>query len=50
VIKSKQGILNLKSPPRAVTERDDRLLIMLMENLEKQNKEISGDDDADEED
>jgi len=51
VIKSKGGDITVKQPPRAVSERDDRLLSMLMETLEKQNQEVSGDDvDADAED
>jgi len=45
VIKAKGGDMNLKTAPRAVTERDDRALNMLMETLEKQNLEISGDED-----
>eukprot|EP01006_Ploeotia_vitrea_P044024 TRINITY_DN66796_c9_g1_i1.p1 TRINITY_DN66796_c9_g1~~TRINITY_DN66796_c9_g1_i1.p1 ORF type:complete len:356 (+),score=216.14 TRINITY_DN66796_c9_g1_i1:98-1069(+) len=47
VLKSKGGELNIKNPPRAVTDRDDRLLSMLMETLEKQNQQVSGDDDHD---
>jgi len=51
VIKAKGGDITVKQPPRAVSERDDRLLSMLMETLEKQNQEVSGDDvDADAED
>jgi len=45
VIKSKGGDINIKTPARAVTERDDRALNILMETLEKQNLEISGDED-----
>jgi len=44
-IKERGGDLNIKNPPRAVTERDDRVLAALMETLEKQNMEVSGDDD-----
>lgn len=44
VITSKGGNLNMKTPPRAVSERDDRLLNMLMETLEKQNQEVDGDE------
>lgn len=45
IIKSKDGgQVNLKSPPRAVSERDDRLLATLMETLEKQNQEVAGDE------
>jgi len=46
-IKSKGGELNIKTPPRAVSERDDRLLGILMETLEKQNQEVSGDEPED---
>jgi translation initiation factor 2 subunit 1 len=45
VIKSKGGDINIKTAARAVTERDDRALNILMETLEKQNLEISGDED-----
>jgi len=45
VIKERGGDIAIKTPPRAVTERDDRLLAALMETAEKQNTEISGDDD-----
>lgn len=38
------GEVNIKNEPRAVSDRDDRLLNMLMETLEKQNQEVSGDD------
>jgi len=44
VIKSKTGQLVVKSAPRVVSERDDKLLAGLMEALEKQNMEVSGDD------
>ncbi len=45
-IKAKGGDLNIKSEPRAVSERDDRLLNALMETLEKQNAEVAGDDEG----
>lgn len=48
IVKSRGGDVNVKTAPRAVSERDDRLLGLLMETLEKQNQEISGDDDAEE--
>jgi len=44
VIKTKSGEINVKAAPRAVSERDDRLLQTMMENLEKQNQEVAGDD------
>jgi translation initiation factor 2 subunit 1 len=43
-IKAKGGDVNIKTAARAVNERDDKLLHALMENLEKQNQEVSGDD------
>jgi translation initiation factor 2 subunit 1 len=49
-IKAKGGDLSVKNPPRAVSERDDKLLSALMETLEKQNLEVGGDDDADPDD
>jgi len=48
-IKAKGGDLNVKTEPRAVSERDDRILSALMETLEKQNQEVAGDDDDNEE-
>jgi translation initiation factor 2 subunit 1 len=48
MVKAKGGEVNIKTAPRAVSERDDRLLGLLMETLEKQNQEISGDDAEDE--
>jgi len=44
MVKAKKGDVNIKTAPRAVSERDDRLLGLLMESLEKQNQEIAGDD------
>jgi len=38
------GDVNIKTAPRAVSERDDRLLGLLMETLEKQNQEVAGDE------
>jgi translation initiation factor 2 subunit 1 len=48
-IKKRGGDVNIKTAARAVNERDDNLLKTLMETLEKQNQEVSG-DDAEEED
>jgi len=42
------GDLNIKTAPRAVSERDDKMLASLMESLEKQNQEVAGDDPEDE--
>jgi len=44
IIKEKGGNLGIKAAPRAVSERDDKDLAQMMESLEKQNQEISGDD------
>jgi len=43
-IKEKGGDINIKMAARAVTERDDRALNILMETLENQNREVSGDE------
>jgi len=48
-IKPKGGDLNVKTEPRAVSERDDKILSALMDTLEKQNQEVAGDDDDEEE-
>lgn len=48
MIVAEEGEVNIKQPPRAVSERDDRLLATLMETLEKQNQEVAGDDAEDE--
>lgn len=45
-----KGELKVKAAPRAVDERDDRLLSNLMSTLEAQNQEIGGDDDEEEQD
>jgi translation initiation factor 2 subunit 1 len=42
------GDINIKAAPRAVSERDDKMLASLMESLEKQNQQVAGDDDDDE--
>lgn len=44
VITSKGGTINIKTAPRAVDERDDKLLSTLMQTLEKQNQEVAGDE------
>jgi len=50
VIKGKGGDLSVKNQPRAVSERDDKLLHALMVTLEQQNQEVGGDDDPDPDD
>lgn len=42
------GDINIKAAPRAVSERDDKMLASLMESLEKQNQQVAGDDPEDE--
>merc|ERR1712087_277044 len=49
-IRAAKGDLQVKAAPRAVDERDDKLLSNLMSTLEQQNQEIGGDDDAEEQD
>jgi len=44
-VKARGGDLNIKTEPRAVSERDDRLLAALMETLDKQNQEVGGDEE-----
>jgi len=44
VITKKGGQMAVKVAPRAVSDRDDHLLNLLMEKMEKQNREIAGDD------
>ena len=47
-IQKNKGDLQVKAQPRAVDERDDKLLANLMTTLENQNMEIDGDDDEEE--
>merc|ERR1719353_537243 len=49
-IRKCKGDLQVKAQPRAVDERDDKLLANLMTTLEAQNKEVEGDDDEEEDD
>merc|ERR1712070_1307921 len=49
-IKAAKGELQVKAAPRAVDERDDKLLNSLLSTLEQQNQEIDGDADEDEQD
>jgi len=49
VIVTAGGSLNIKNEPRAVTDRDDHMLQLMMEELEEQGREVDGDslsDDA----
>ena len=48
-IRAKKGDLQVKAQPRAVDERDDKLLASLMTTLEAQNEEVDGDADQEEE-
>ena len=45
-----KGKLVVKEEPRAVSERDDRLLAEKMENLAKAQQEVDGDDSDGEQD
>jgi translation initiation factor 2 subunit 1 len=47
-IQKHHGDINIKAAPRAVSERDDKMLASLMESLEKQNQQVAGDDPEDE--
>ena len=49
-IREAKGDLQVKAEPRAVDDRDDKLLSNLLTTLEQQNQEIDGDADADEAD
>jgi translation initiation factor 2 subunit 1 len=46
-ITAQEGAFLMKTAPRAVTERDDRMLTTLMDQLEAQNRETDGDDAED---
>ena len=48
-IRTRKGDLQVKAAPRAVDERDDKLLANLMTTLEAQNEEVDGDADQEEE-
>ncbi|GAV88084.1 S1 domain-containing protein/EIF_2_alpha domain-containing protein [Cephalotus follicularis] len=48
-IEQHKGKLAVKEPPRAVSERDDKLLAEAMAKLGNDNEEISGDEDSEEE-
>jgi len=48
VIKAKGGNINIKMAPRVVSERDDKILQSMMEELDRQNQEVAGDDPIDE--
>lgn len=49
-IRASKGELQVKVAPRAVDERDDKLLSNLMSTLEQQNQEVDGDVDEEEQD
>jgi translation initiation factor 2 subunit 1 len=50
ILEEKGGKLTVKLEPQAVGEREDKQLNSLMEQLEKQSLEVSGDDDESDED
>lgn len=47
-LKKHKGILNVKVAPRCVSERDDKQLKTLMEEMDKENREVEGDSDDEE--
>ncbi|KAJ9153443.1 hypothetical protein P3X46_026881 [Hevea brasiliensis] len=49
-IEQHKGKLVVKEPPRAVSERDDKLLAKHMAKLRNDNEEVSGDEDSEEDD
>jgi len=49
-IRKNKGDLQVKVQPRAVDERDDKLLGDLMTKLEAQNEEVDGDSDQEDND
>jgi len=48
-IEKHKGKLTVKEPPRAVSERDDRLLAETMQKLGDSNQDVDGDADSEEE-
>ncbi|KAL3524007.1 hypothetical protein ACH5RR_016841 [Cinchona calisaya] len=48
-IERQKGILTVKEAPRAVSEREDKLLAEHMAKLGRENDEVSGDEDSEEE-
>ncbi|XP_047953476.1 eukaryotic translation initiation factor 2 subunit alpha homolog, partial [Salvia hispanica] len=48
-IERQKGKLTVKEPPRAVSEREDKLLAEHMAKLGQQNEDVSGDEDSEEE-
>lgn len=48
-IERHKGKLAVKEAPRAVSEREDKLLAEQMAKLGRENEEISGDEDSEEE-
>ena len=49
-IRTHKGELQVKAQPRAVDEKDDKLLANLMTTLENQNLEVDGDEDEEDAD
>ncbi|KAG6393564.1 hypothetical protein SASPL_147808 [Salvia splendens] len=48
-IECQKGKLTVKEPPRAVSEREDKLLAEHMAKLGQQNEDVSGDEDSEDE-
>jgi len=43
------GVINIKMRPKAVSDQDEMELAKLMEQAEKENKEVSGDEEDEDE-
>eukprot|EP00037_Helgoeca_nana_P012512 m.113827 g.113827 ORF g.113827 m.113827 type:complete len:332 (+) comp21488_c0_seq4:274-1269(+) len=50
VISEKKGSMQIKFEPRAVTETDEKELTAMMEKYERENQEVGGDDDPQDDD
>jgi len=48
-IEKYKGKLVVKEPPRAVSEREDKIFLDQIDSLMAQNAEVDGDDDSEEE-
>ena len=47
-IKKEQGMLTIKMKPKAISEQDELELAKLMEQAERENAEVSGDEEDEE--
>nr|AFK46534.1 unknown [Medicago truncatula] len=48
-IEKHKGKLTVKEQPKVVSERDDKMLIDIMNKIQQDNEEVGGDDDSEEE-